>query len=280
MAKNKLNPVIVIIGILLVFFFLGKTGFLGSLITNCINTEPNSISELNLTIVVESLTIPKTVENGTYNNITTNYLVKKYALDEQTSIYDLYAGIDANTVMRFTSQNTSVIGVLNDKPIWTMNTSTCWKNKYNNLIFCSANQSKISEYYSKYEVCTTTQINVTVSNTTGINITTESACTAKGGLFRLAELRCYCANGTVVTNLNSCVAQVAITQTATPLEATSTSGGLNFGPPEDTRSSFNTKQKYIAAIGVLVVLILLYWFFEKGPNKGLIGKGFKLRKKK
>lgn len=275
MAKQKMSgteKVIIVLGIIFLFYALSHNTFLGSLITTCDNTEPVSVSAY--TTYFTALNKTGTDVHVLYGNVTkanTGLDFKKYQFGQDylyiaDKINSSLTCDDSLNIMKdsFTQNSNGSITQIgrfiyyNNKKILQLDDVFLWCNYKKTAIISTNLLSTFADYFNTFEVCTYKDTEAIVSN--------QSACINSKGTW--TNSTCYCSDGSLLKVDQVCPdTSTTVTTTAQP----SSAGAFSLNEPVSTGFKFDTKT--LAYIGIAILgMYLLYYFFEKGPDKGFFRK--------
>jgi hypothetical protein len=192
MKNNKNNWMWwIILGAIVVFVLLPKTGFLGSLLTICDNTEPSSITGFGNSTATNPTIF--NIPNGTISFITnTQGNLKIVIMGANYTCPSIYSGINGTN---------GAYGLHNYK---IANGQIYWCNKEGTLLLYTSDPNAVASYYTSYEVCRT-------QNYTGTAYEADPAvCVEKFGNWTDDE--CVCPDGTrLKINAPECEQETGIT---------------------------------------------------------------------
>jgi hypothetical protein len=264
--QNLNKQLLVLIGLLVLLFFLGKTGFLGSLVTTCENTE--------LTTIDGYISYLGPL-NGTYTNITTSESMA-WINENATNItfgYGNGAIIDipstgsytilpilngtCTNVLNFikTNKNSSLWSAvkLDERNVMTFSNVYAWCSKNDQILLTASDINAFSNFVQKFEICKAQEIVANINESIVITKTTSSVVFSKQPTYRDPCLGIKC------PDLYKCVAQ-GDTATCTDNGATE-------------KSKTELTNTLMIVIGIIIGIV--YFIYEKGPDKGIFQKGKK-----
>lgn len=266
MTKEKKVNIIVILLVALGVLYLIQNAdviFPQATVTATTNLEPLSISDWqNRTELLNGTfkeTEPFLFNDGNQTIILNQYEVIGTPLGELSISDTKEQGYNCNEVLANLKQNgTSYYSLIEKRQVLIVLDGFLWCNYNNKLLLSSPDVTTINRYYDEYLEITTQDI--------GID---KTECIAAGGSWD--GNICICPSGVFLTESGSQCPDVNETyqQTTSTTSTQSTT--------DSTEKEKDPLLMYI--LFVLGALILIYYFgFEMGPNKGFIKK--KSRKKK
>ncbi len=268
MVKKDNNIILIIIGIVALFFLFGKSDFMGSVFTTCENIEPITIIEYNdVLLELEGIVITNDNYDLIFNITTFSY--PKYSA---TSNFGDFTLVETNEFVcsQFLSlvndrDNESEYITLNKRDVLMSDNQYYWCNNANNIMIIANDITILSNYYAHFEICETFE---TLDE---LNIASEVECLSANGQW--SNNQCLCSDGTELEAGQVC--QQTTTQTSSS-ETTATTTGSSSQSSITTGSSSDDefdKNRMLTFIILGIALIgTYYFFFEKGPNKGLFKK--------
>lgn len=266
MAKKDINW-LVVIGILALVLLIGKFKFAGILATFCENTEPASISEYQSTIAslngtIKSVTPTITIQQDGSNVAFLQYSIKAPFGDLEAFPTDPYPCNSVLAIVDKQLDNTSFV-VINERQALLAPMGILFCNYANNVLLLTPSTSGLSIYLETFSVCESKETN----NVTSPYVEVQSECERLNGIW--INSTCLCENGDRLQLNRACPETVRSGQS-------STSGSSLSSTPVNATTVVNadpqypsTQTIYILA-GIAIVLFIIYWVFERGPDKGLI----------
>ena len=279
MAKDD-NKTLIVIGIIILVIFLGKSDFIGSIVTTCTNNEPTTIDEFRESILGLNGTFLNT---RTYNLVNGNETIvfTEYSAISSIGTYTVIDTIDweCKDLLLIESQldNTSRYLLLNQKQVLTTSGSVYWCNKQNNIAVKTTNIDELALYDEYYISCTSKEVDDEAT------AAAKDLCAATGGVW--GEDECVCEDDFAWEGNRGCQERTgaqsptSTTTTATSYTAPQTNTPTTTVPQTNTTSRYDTKA-VISAIAVIIILFTLYYMFEKGPDKGFFQTKKSRRRKK
>ncbi len=285
MAKKNDIQWWVWVGLIALVFLITKTGFIGTLVTTCDNIEPTSLSEYQIAITNMSGTIAAsqnqfTLNGDIYSTFTATTLpLGTFDLIEpgvNKSCSQVLADVAAGS-------NSSIYTSINSKQVLINEVDAFWCNYNNNMVLRADSTATITAYFNRFEVCISEEIE-DVSDY--VYNGSADACRALGGDWS-SDNTCLCGDELLLTNETCDDSREDTGSYATGGEGlyTSTPGQIEgkVSTPTTTTTNreegFTDQQKYAGFGAIILVIFLMYWLFEKGPDKGLIKKKRRGRKK-
>jgi len=260
--KKKDKKVLIIIGIIALFLFLGKTGFLESVVTTCYNNEPNSVNEFRDSI---------SEINGSFYNAGVFSLIQEDSeilFSQFTAVSSLGTFNIINTsdwecddllyVMNQQDNTTSYV-VLNQKQVLLNSDELKWCNNNNNFLISADSVSELSAYDDHYIECTSVFIDDFEVE--------KAACEATDGVWTGTNT-CECPEDYDYDGENGCI-YVGSGSSSTTTSTTTDSSKTTTSTQQESKYD---RRFFLSVIAVLGIVFALYWMFEKGPNKGFIRK--------
>jgi len=250
MATNKNNNTIfIVLGLLLLVIFIGKSDFMGSTFRlTCENTEPESITFF-INVIDDDL-------NGSMPPL-------DYPLNGATyTIYNTYTALGTLQIidpgdnascgyivdLLHAADNTSsyVRYTYGDSPVLVSGADYLWCNKNDNVVLKAQSIATISNYYDYFQLCESVEVfedlptNESREEDADTNETDTSDDDDSGDDTTSSGLTSGGTSGTGYTP------------------------GTGFGSTDDDEPN----EKIVYAVAGLAVLFAIYWFFERGPKKG------------
>jgi len=271
MAKHIKNnsQLIIIIGLIFLFLYIGKTQFAGTIVTTCENVEPNSFAEF-MTVMDEDNGTVNAIEAFTIMEETNLIPLSTYTANSpdlgtlevilppaNTSCSELMAIVDAQ-------QPGTEYVLLGTRQALLTDGGNMWCNNNNNIALRSPSVTTFSAYYDKFIVCLDQEVTVP----SDAYIVTAVTCDAFKGEWLGGE--CFCDDVRLrvtspICNLTSSNTTPSAPPYIPPLVTTVRESEL-----QDESTPLD--KKIIIGVIVAIVLFLAYWTLERGPKKGLIRK--------
>lgn len=232
--KKKSSPIVILGGIILIVLFLGKTNFIGSFLTTCENYEPTSVLEYSTAVSeLGGTTVPSSSIS--------------FVLDENTTV----------TLQEYVTN--SVLGNLHiiDCVALPCNTVLLSYQASKNGTYLSVSTKNVMLADGTFYWCNQ-------NNNILLSAVNQDTFTNYWNQFEV------CTTIEVVEERQE-NATVEEDEPKSSYSGTSSSTSTSFTPVEDQVESGG-----ISTIKVLLILSLVlftyYWFFEKGPEKGIFKK--------
>jgi len=265
--KDGLNPnfILVALGLALLFMFLGKTYFIGSLVTTCENYEPNTLADYKASIEAMNGSVETVASEAEQRFVNSTYVVHKATgplgtfniINTEGPCSTFLASVDQ-------AENDTSYVLINKFQVLLIERGFLWCNYANNYALLAESSTTLNNYYSEYEACSTETVDdipvsVPDSNETGTD--DDSDDDTSGGTSSDDDRETTPTPG---EDSNS-------TNTTNTTNTNFNTGTTNTGASADTEDrKFDIQLSYAGIIAL--ALFLLYWMFEKGPDKGLIKK--------
>ena len=262
--KQKTNPLVIIVGIALLLIYAKQSGFLGALITVCEPTEPASYNDFLLYVDSQPTWATAPDPTGDLEGYLGTEFNRKVFYDGGTEFFT--AGVGDLAGASCSQQLTNLADAQNVS--LSIVSGRLYLSGGYGAIFCSrsdqfiitleGSSADITAWDNYFQNCSQIEDplqgddNETVVNETQDN-ETQSDSSDNDDLGRQAD------NETVVVQPT----------TTTPPPTVSEPEGI-IEQIQDYFDRMSNTRKSLAGVGVVLVIFLLYWNFEKGPNKGLV----------
>lgn len=269
--KKKDNGIWIVLGLIAVVLLITQTDFLGSLVTTCENNEPISLTEY------ESYA---TDINGTYTDVDLIYsdsvgdyvaLTRTQIISPEIGTFEIlniqnltscadYLDTMLNTYTPEAAANATGAAIVENlrlsgrdvmkftQPVTPpFNERYYWCNNEDNIPVMSYDLAAYARYFEVFEQCTTQEVNPTENESIVIETDKATGTTT----FKTQQ-----------TNQDPC----ASLQCPDGYECSS-AGGI--AACNEIPQNSSNKNRTATIIGGLAILFAVYWFFEKGPKKGI-----------
>jgi hypothetical protein len=259
MANDK-HQIWVILGIALLVIFAGKNYFIGSLVTTCENNELSSIEAFRESIEGINGTVDQIDPFAMQTTIIEEF--QAYKTESSLGRFDIISPGDYSCQQFLARVDAYVNGTsyfsLDRTQILIVDDSYMWCNRMDNFVLRTGSTITFSNYREFYITCVEEEVQGPIGEDS-VDTSSEDDADDIG-----ADTPSYLpdavreAGETNQTTNNTAAPIPPITITETDL--------------------YSTEEKIAYAGIVALIVFMIYWFFEKGPDKGLFQK--KRRKRK
>jgi hypothetical protein len=259
MANKDINWWVVI-GVVALILLIGKFQFTGILATFCENTEPKSISEFQTTVSGLNGTIQQVTPTLTIMQNGSNMAFQQYSIKAPFGELQVFPteGYSCSSILAIVDkqlENTSYV-IINERQVLLIPYGLLFCNYANNLALLAPATNDLSNYMQSFTVCESRE----VANVTSNYVEVESECIRLNGIWKNST--CICEDGDRLPLNSVCEETSTVTTSGSTVTQPTT--------PTETRETTATNQWLYIAGGIIIVLVIAYWVFEKGPEKGLI----------
>jgi hypothetical protein len=282
MAKNKKEiPLVFVLLASLAILFLLQNGsdFMGAFVTTTENVEPLTIEDWE-TMASESNDSLVMIDPVEFAYLDETYSLATYSLDNTSdfgmfTITDTYsAGFSCSDILALidASEVSTSYSVIEARQVLIVPGGFRWCNFNDQLMISGADISQISDYYGDFEVDTTVEITLS-----------ENSCEDVDGVW--SGLVCTCWDDSTIVELNeTCPEDTTVVDDRQDTLASESVATPTVTPDvvEPTLKDKLLENKTVLLIaGIVIISLLLYYFgFEMGPNKGFIKKKRKSRSRR
>lgn len=221
--------------------------FLASTILFCENTEPTSLQEF--------ATVIPTNYDGSFGAISSD----EFKADSSLGVFFVKdPGFDCNAyLLQLESQSEATFVVLEKKQVLISGTDFIWCNFENNLAIRADSSTTLSNYVVAFESCFEES-----QEEPKVPIIDATECIESNGDFN--DGLCTCEEKLLFEG------QTCEVTAGTAASTTTTSATTE--PAKGAEEEIIQTKPSLAAFGLLLVVFGIYWFFERGPKKGLVRK--------
>lgn len=262
--KKNENGIYIIVGIIAFMFLFSDGGFLGSLITTCENTEPETLGGYEQYASDNNMTYTGAAETSVvYGNTSIIVTRGELLFARECDLCEQHGFTLVKEQNRSCLELIELVGVNEEVTKITVGGKDLYTSNSDNLGFCNNHGDIFIEttdysgeytalelvelYYDMFEQCTTKEVEVGENESVVIETDKVSGVTT----FKTQE-----------TNPDLC----GTTTCPEGYECQGTNGKSECVRIGETTEDLKTS----TILGGMAILFAIYWIFEKGPKKGLI----------
>jgi hypothetical protein len=295
--KKEINVIwLILISLGVLFLVQNSDTFMGAFVTTVENIEPSSMTEweqfsLQNNFTIDGLDYSSTdyncwdinTETGTVTSVDCDALARQYGVvpanvfGDELTIMTLPVNVSScSDLLSFVDQagdNSTQYTVIQERQVLLVPSGIMWCNYDNNLMLNTEDLAVLSNYYAEFENVTMTEV-----------ILTGDECLNASGDWN--GVVCTCWDETIITDINAtCPEDNRTREISTPTTTTSvneTEATLDTDAPEEVTFLDSIKENKILVFGIILCgAIMIYYFgFEAGPNKGFIKKKTSRRRRR